>query len=110
MTNIIEQSLKDLCEARKSIIKKVIDTGEELTRGDIFILRLYEKERAKVTTVPKYKKFISGAKEIFKVYKDVIEKINMTDETPQINDKSTSNDDNNIKIDDEFIIDTDMLI
>lgn len=73
MGNPIEKSLDNFADIAKLIMEKAVKTGE-LTQADIIILTMYQKEKARATAVPTYKKIIGGVKEITAMIGKIIPK------------------------------------
>lgn len=63
MKNPIETSLENMADICKTIMEKAVERGE-LTEADILFLSMYQKEKARATAVPLYRKLLGGLKEV----------------------------------------------
>lgn len=81
MSNPIERSLNDMADVSKTIMENAVARGE-LTQADIIFLTMYQKEKARATAVPLYKKIIGGVTEIAGVIKQLMP--SDTDESTEV--------------------------
>lgn len=71
--NPVEKSLDNMADVCKTIMENAVKRGE-LTEADILFLSMYQKEKARATTVPLYRKIIGGVREIAGVIKELTPK------------------------------------
>lgn len=69
----IEKSLDNMADVCKTIMENAVERGE-LTEADILFLSMYQKEKARATSVPLYRKIIGGVTEVAAAIKTILPK------------------------------------
>lgn len=67
--NPIEKNMDNMADVAKLIMTKAVERGD-LTQADIIILTMWQKEKARATSVPLIKKIFGGIKEASGIIKE----------------------------------------